>query len=98
MIKHTNVYLLQKIADKQGPRAKEIIQDAIHELCELRDTMRKINAAALDTLTEPAELQHFPGGGFGQKLPPLPKRLTRQTSGVRIQPSKNAESDYVKRA
>ena len=50
MIKHTNVYLLQKIADKQGPRAKEIIQDAIHELCELRDTMRKINAAALDAI------------------------------------------------
>ena len=98
MIKHTNTYQLQKLADHLGPRARELIRDAIHELCDLRDAMRKINTAALDALTEPAELQHFPGGGFGPKLPPLPKRLTRQTSGVRIQPSKNAESDYVKRA
>ena len=66
MIKHTNVYLLQKIADKQGPRAKEIIQDAIHELCELRDTMRKINAAALDTLTEPIAFP--PAGSAAAKL------------------------------
>jgi len=44
-------------------------EGAIHEICELREAMRKINDTALDALTEPLELQHFPGGGFGPKLP-----------------------------
>lgn len=56
MIKHTNLYRLQRIADKQGPRPKEIIGDAIHEICELRDAMRKVNSVAFDALSEPMPL------------------------------------------
>jgi len=60
MIKRVNLYLLQQVADKQAPRAKEVVSDAIHEIAELRDAMRKINAAALDALTEPGELKFGP--------------------------------------
>ena len=68
MIKRVNLLVLQAVADKLPPRTKEIVEDAIREICEWRDAMRKINATALDALSEPAELQHFPGGGFAPKL------------------------------
>ena len=72
MIKRVNVYQLQQLADhlprvlkpESERAAKELIGDAIHEICEWRDAMRKINSAALDALTEPGELK------FG---PPKPK-------------------------
>ncbi len=67
MIKRVNLLALQALADKSPPRVKEVVEDAIHEICEWREVMRRINAAALDALTEPAELQHFPGGGFAPR-------------------------------
>lgn len=57
MIKRANLTALQILSNKQAPRAKEAIQDAIHEICELRDAMRKVNAVAFDALSEPAELR-----------------------------------------
>ena len=69
MIKRVNLLVLQAaVADKLPPRTKEIVEDAIREICEWRDAMSKVNATALDALSEPAELQHFPGGGFAPKL------------------------------
>ena len=52
MIKRVNLLVLQAVADKLPPRTKEIVEDAIHEICEWRDAMRKINATALDALSE----------------------------------------------
>ena len=71
MIKRVNLLVLQAVADKLPPRTKEIVEDAIHEIAEWRSAMRRINEAAFDALTEPMELQHFPGGGFQ----PKPKRF-----------------------
>ena len=68
MIKRVNLLVLQAVADKLPPRTKEIVEDAIHEIAEWRSAMRRINEAAFDALIEPAELQHFPGGGFAPKL------------------------------
>ena len=44
MIKRVNLLVLQAVADKLPPRTKEIVEDAIREICEWRDAMRKINA------------------------------------------------------
>ena len=52
MIKRVNLLVLQAVADKLPPRTKEIVEDAIREICEWRDAMRKINATALDALSE----------------------------------------------
>ena len=68
MIKRVNLLVLQAVAAEcLPPQTKEIVEDAIREICEWRE-MRKVNATALDALSEPAELQHFPGGGFAPKL------------------------------
>ena len=68
MIKRVNLFGLTGSRRQAAASNKGIVEDAIREICEWRDAMRKINATALDALSEPAELQHFPGGGFAPKL------------------------------
>ena len=92
MIKRVNLLDLQRVADKLPRKLAETIEAAIQEIAAWRGAMRAVNDLALDALSEPLELQHFPGGGFGPKLPP------RTTTRIKPQPSKNAETDYVKRA